>query len=173
MGGDKALLPVDGRPMALRVVGALRDASCSPVWCQGGDRAALAQLGVDTVPDSMAAAGPVAAIRTALDHAAGTDVVVAACDLVDLDAATVATIVDAADDAIDAVVAHADGRDHLLGWWSATSAARLAELVDGGTRSLRDALARLTVVRLEVPAAVVRNVNRPADLDGTAGDSRA
>ena len=165
MGTDKALLVVDGRPMGVRVADALWEAGCHPVWCQGGDAASLAALGLDTVPDAAPGEGPVAAISSALQHAGGADVVTAACDLVDLDATTVASVARAtAAGPCDVAVASAAGRDHLLACWSSSSAIRLRELVDAGTRALHEVLASLVVVRVEVPTAAVRNVNDPGDL---------
>src|SRR5690606_32897540 len=50
MGTDKALLEVDGRPLARRLAEVLAAAGCDPVWCQGGDEPALRALGLDVVP---------------------------------------------------------------------------------------------------------------------------
>lgn len=167
MGADKALLAIDGRPMAVRVADALREAGCQPVWCQGGDVAALSTLGLDVVADEAPGEGPVGAILSAVRHG-GVDVVVAACDLVDVDAATVGAVIGAADTrgTIDVVVARADGRAHLLSWWSASAEARLAELFAAGVRSYREALASMNVIDIDVPAWSVRNANRPDDLVG-------
>ena len=66
MGRDKALLPVGGVPMALRVADALRAAGADEVVAVGGDATALAALGLTVVPDDHPGAGPLAAIVTAL-----------------------------------------------------------------------------------------------------------
>ncbi len=49
MGTDKALLPVDGVPMVLRVAAALRAAGCEPVVAIGGDEPALRRLGLQVL----------------------------------------------------------------------------------------------------------------------------
>ncbi|MDJ0769914.1 MAG: molybdenum cofactor guanylyltransferase [Ilumatobacter sp.] len=166
MGSDKATLPVDGRPMAVRVADALWEAGCQPVFCQGGDAAALASFGLEVSPDSMPGEGPLPAIHAAIDRVRG-DIVVAACDLADLDAATVTALIDragAGDDAADVIVATAAGRRHLLSYWAARAAAPLADLIARGTRSYGAALDELAVIEVDVDVAGVRNVNTPGDL---------
>lgn len=170
MGSDKALLPIAGTAMAVRVAKALAEGGCRPVWCQGGDATALAALGLSVHADDLPGAGPLGAIGTALSAVAGDaaarDVVVAACDLPDLDAATVAALVAAAQGQPEAsVVVAADASGpHLLGLWRAATAERVAGLLADGVRSYRQALERLDAVFVTVPDDVLRNVNSPGDL---------
>ncbi len=177
MGTDKALLDIAGRPMVLRVASALTAAGCSPIWCQGGDVLSLRTLGLVVVADSSPGQGPVVAIRDALrtsvDHHDGADIVVAACDLVDLTAEAVSIVIDRR--LSDAIVtaAVANGESHLLARWSAAALPRLDWLLGEGVRSYRGALRVLHAREVEVPAAAVRNLNRPADLDIREADSLA
>lgn len=169
MGTDKALVELDGVPMAVRVAAALRDAGCDPVWCQGGDLAALGSLGLDARPDPEPHAGPLSGIEAALRAAAPDDAVVAACDLPDLDAATVSTLVRAGATGGPPVVAAADADGaHLVAWWSARSAERLERLRTAGVFSYREALTTLGAQLVRVAPTAVRNVNRPTDLDRPA-----
>ena len=169
MGVDKATLFVGDKPMAVRVADAMWEAGCQPVECQGGDAAAITEYGLEVVPDRDPGAGPVAAIRDALDRHAGRDVVVAACDLVDLDGATIAALTAAGREAdVDVAVVVADGRRHLVSWWRAGSGTRLGELVDSGVTSYGEALGALRVTDVPAAPSVVRNVNTPSDL-GHAG----
>ena len=165
MGADKALVEVDGKAMAARVARALADGGCDPVVCQGGDAEALAALGLVVVADSNPGGGPVTGILDALS-ATTADIVVSACDLPWLDSATVRALLEGASTRFDAdaVVASEAGRPQLLGLWRASARERLAELVAGGVRSYRGVLERLDTAAVEVPAAVVANVNSPADL---------
>ena len=165
MGVDKATLIVGDKPMAIRVADAMWEAGCHPVESQGGDTAAMTEYGLEAWPDRDPGTGPVAAIRDALGRHPDRDVVVAACDLIDLDAATISAITDAghAGDA-DVVVVASGGRRHLVSWWRAGLAPRLGELVDAGTTSYRQTLQALRTVDVEVEPAVVRNVNTPSDL---------
>ena len=93
MGRDKALIEVDGVPMAQRVAGALADGGADPVLCVGGDQDALEALGLESDPRRPPGRG---AARRA-PHRAGVrpradswdTVVVSACDHPWLDGETV------------------------------------------------------------------------------------
>ena len=166
MGVDKATLFVGDKPMAVRVADAMWEAGCHPVECQGGDVAAITEYGLEVIPDRDPGEGPVAAIRDALVRHEGSDVVVAACDLVDLDGATITALAEAgAAGDVDVAVVVADGRRHLVSWWRADLGSRLDELVERGVTSYREALSALQVTDVEVAPTVVRNVNTPSDLD--------
>lgn len=163
MGTDKALLEVDGRPLARRLAEVLAAAGCDPVWCQGGDEPALRALGLDVVPDERPGEGPLVATLTALRRAgeAGAELVVAACDLRDLTVDAVrATIAPSLEDG-DAVVAVAGGRRHLLARWSPAALDALVTLVDGGVRSYMAALDRLRVTEVALAPAALHNLNHP------------
>lgn len=165
MGVDKATLVVGDKPMAVRVADAMWEAGCHPVECQGGDVAAITAYGLDAVPDLEPGAGPVAAIRDALERHATNDVVIAACDLIDLDAATIAAIVAAgAGGDVDVAVVSTGAHRHLVSWWRAGVGPRVRDLFDAGVTSYLDALGELRVADVEADPAVVRNVNSPTDL---------
>jgi molybdenum cofactor guanylyltransferase len=165
MGVDKATLIVGDKPMVIRVADAMWEAGCHPVECQGGDLAAMAEYGLEAWPDTESGAGPVAAIRDALARHHESDVVVAACDLVDIDAATISAVADAGGHGeADVAVAVAGGRRHLISWWRAGQGSHLGDLLDAGVASYRSVLAELRVVDVEVDPAAVRNVNTPTDL---------
>jgi len=165
MGSDKALVLVDGVAMAARVAAALVGSGCDPVVCQGGDAGALAAVGLEVVPDAQPGEGPVIAILDALTRH-GRDLVVCACDLPWLDATTVVRLlaVASAEPAADVVVAcDADG-PHLVAVWRSGARQPLEALVAEGVRSYRAVLDRLETARVDVPSAVVANVNKPEDL---------
>lgn len=165
MGVDKATLFVGDKPMAVRVADAMWEAGCHPVECQGGDAAAITEYGLEVVPDRNPGDGPVAAIRDALERHEGHDVVVAACDLVDLDGATITALATAGTRGdVDVAVVVADGRRHLVSWWRRGLGRRLGELIDAGVTSYREALSALSVTDVEAAPSVVRNVNTPSDL---------
>lgn len=165
MGTDKALVEVGGTAMARRVATALAGAGCDPVWLQGGDADALAPLGLAVRPDTAPRQGPLPAITDALaalpDSCSG--VVVAACDLPDLSADAVRAVLAAAGPDVPVVLA-VDGAAQLVGWWPAGVGPALGALVGARVRSYRRALDRLGARLVEVPPAVVRNVNAPGDL---------
>lgn len=166
MGVDKSTLIVDGKPMVVSVADALWEAGCQPVECQGGDAVAIGAYGLEVVPDREPGRGPLPAIAQALERHPASDVVVVACDLSDLDAATVSAIVTAGRSAADVDVAVAsDGDRHLLAMWRPCAAARLAGLLAGGTVAYQAALDALRTVDVPVAPAAVRNVNTPADAE--------
>ncbi len=165
MGSDKALLEVDGLALAVRVAAVLDRSGCSPVWCQGGDTVRLTACGLKVVADAAPGEGPLLAIRDALRHADGSGIIVAACDLVDLDREAVELLLRAPMEESDVAVARAAGETHLLARWTPGTLARLDWIIDQGVRSFRGALRMLRSIEVEVPENAVRNVNRPEDLD--------
>ena len=165
MGTDKAVMHVGGVAMARRVADALAAGGCDPVWCQGGDTVRLRAIGLEARPDPVAHGGLLAAIAAALRSAAPADVVVAACDLPDLDAGTIATLIAAGQRDRPLVAAAADATGiHLAAWWSADALAPLESLRAAGLASYRAAVGQLGGLPVPVAASAVRNVNRPDDL---------
>jgi molybdopterin-guanine dinucleotide biosynthesis protein A len=81
MGREKALLTVEGVPMALRVARAMLEAGATDVFAVGGDATILAALGLRIVPDGDPHEGPLAGIIAALRDASEEVVVVTACDM--------------------------------------------------------------------------------------------
>jgi molybdopterin-guanine dinucleotide biosynthesis protein A len=164
MGTDKALVEVAGVALAARVADVLAAAGCDPVWCQGGDAAALVRLGLAVRPDAQPGEGPVAAIAAALGHAGDADgVLVAACDLPALTDHAVAELLAhaAADHPVALSLA---GEAQLVAWWPRASAEPLRDLLAAGVRTYRAALDRLGVILLDTDPAVLTNVNTPDDL---------
>ena len=188
MGRDKALVPVDGVPMALRVAGAATDAGATGVVAVGGDRAALEALGLRTVPDTDPGEGPLAGILAALAWAAadrpaepgdapgaGAEdgvVLVVACDLVSPSAGAMAAVVRAlaGEDGADVAAPVVDGR---VQWahaaWRGRARGPLAHVFTVGERAVHGAVAAagLTLARVaEVPAGALADADTPADLPG-------
>src|SRR5204863_2103726 len=83
MGRDKALLEIDGVPMARRVTDELERAGAARVRCVGGDAAELIRLGLDAVDDEHPGAGPLAGLLVALRVSSLPITLVAPCDLID------------------------------------------------------------------------------------------
>jgi len=183
MGRDKALLPVDGRPLAVRVADALVAAGASGVVAVGGDREALGELGLRAVPDADPGAGPLGGIVTALAVAAEAGdptpvVFVAACDLVDPAPAAVRATVAAlaADPAGDVAVPVAGGRRQWMhAAWRGRARAPLAAAFAAGERAVHAAVAAagLRVVELAVDPAAVADADTPDHLDRRPGGPAA
>ncbi len=165
MGRDKAALEVDGRPMADRVVEALRDAGAAAVATVGGRHR---PPGTVRIADRWPGEGPLGGVITALAHA-GPDarVAVLSCDLLDPSPAAVASLVDIhAASGADVVVPVVSGRRQWLhAVWSSRVAGILADLFAAGERSVAGALTSLRVELVaDVPAPAVADADVPADL---------
>jgi molybdopterin-guanine dinucleotide biosynthesis protein A len=167
MGRDKALVQYAGIPMAAAVASALRAAGCTPVVAIGGDPATLEPLGLSVVADGWPGEGPLGGVLTALESFAEVDaVVVVACDLPLLTAASVQALVaglDAAPTAL-AAVARTDRLQPLCVVWRPAASPLLRTEFGGGTRRLHDVLARMAIVEVSVHHQDLSNVNTPADL---------
>ena len=159
------LIEVDGVPMGARVASAL-GAPELPVAMVGGSVEVAERLGLVHVPDILEGEGPLIGVWSALAHFGG-DVMVAACDLPDLDAGTVALIKERDVESIDAVVAVVDGRRQpSLARWCGSSLDTIADSVRDGERSLLGALDRLRVREVVVRSSAMLNANRPDQLSG-------
>jgi molybdenum cofactor guanylyltransferase len=176
MGRDKALIEIDGLPLALRVARVLADAGAGPVVAIGGDGPALEALGLRWVPDHHPGAGPLGGLLTAFARpGASIDVipevvadviVVAATDLPDVSAEDVRALLGALPaDGPDVALAWTGRREPLLGAWRiATCRPVLQAAFAAGERAVHRAVAGLAVVEVLLPAAHLRNVNEPQDL---------
>ncbi|HEX6237614.1 MAG TPA: molybdenum cofactor guanylyltransferase [Acidimicrobiales bacterium] len=175
MGRDKALIVLDGRPLAVRVAEALARAGARRVAAIGGDGAALAAAGLDPVPDDWPGAGPLGGLVTALRWAGGVAggpqaVVVAACDLLApspaaLEATVAALGRDPSADAAVPVVG--DRRQWVHGAWRPTAESPLSEQLERGRRAIHAAVARarLAVVEVEgLPPGALADADVPDDL---------
>ncbi|QYG92869.1 NTP transferase domain-containing protein [Iamia sp. SCSIO 61187] len=172
MGRDKALVEVDGVPLAARVAAALGAAGCRRVLAVGGDASALGALGLEPVADRWPGEGPLGGLATAMaatvDRAGeGAVLVLAPCDLVAPAAGSLVELVEALDETVGAAHPVVDGRAQWLpsAWRVGTAlAAEVAGLVDGGARRL-DAVAALGAARAVVlTREAVADADTPAEL---------
>lgn len=168
MGTDKALLELRGRPMVMTAVEALRDAGAAEVFVIGGDGPALRALGLEVHPDDHPGQGPLGAILTAMRVAAHDPVMVLACDMPDVDGATVAAVVAAlvADAVADVAAPVRAGRRQILtAAYRARAASQLGAGFAVGERAPRRALGGLVVVEVTgLDAGRLADVDRPGDL---------
>ena len=170
MGRTKALVPVDGVPMAARVAAALEAGGCEEVVVVGGSVAELQMLGRPIVADVHPGAGPVGGVITALLHFdEAAHVLVAACDLAMLDAPTVEHLLLASrrHPECAAIVAHTDRVEPALVVWNRAATGDVVELFADGERAVHRVLARIDTHEVQVDAAALLNVNRPEDVLGS------
>ena len=184
MGRTKALVEVDGTPMARRVADALEGGGCERVVVVGGEARELASLALPIVPDDHPGEGPLGGVLTALrllsdprtdrwvdarrDRSTdgGSEVFVAPCDLPDLAPAAVYSMIASAelDGSADVFVARGARLEPALAIWRAAASDRVCAAFDGGERALHRAMTSLDVVEVMVDEANLRNVNTPRDL---------
>jgi molybdopterin-guanine dinucleotide biosynthesis protein A len=176
MGRNKALIGIDGVPMAARVAGALRDAGCASVVAYGGDPVELGVLGLPVVSDRYPGSGPLGGVLGALELFAGADVSIAgvfvvACDLPALTGPDLVGMIAAARANPDAevVVARTSGIEPTCAIWNPHAVDPLRGWFEDGERALHVAIGRLSAVVVDLDAATLRNINTPDDLDRYPG----
>lgn len=172
MGRDKALLPVAGEALAARTARLLGAAGAAPVVAIGGDGPALAAVGVEVVADRWPGEGPLGGLLTALRWSPARWVLVVACDMPWLTAATLEAIVTADPGDAEVVMAFSDRLEPLCARWDAERAAPVLQGAwDAGERAVRHAVRGLRVRRIELPdPSVVRDVDLPSDLPESWAD---
>jgi molybdenum cofactor guanylyltransferase len=171
MGRTKALIEIDGVPMATRVAAALRSAGCVDVVACGGDHDELAPLGLPVLPDGHPGSGPLGAVLGVLEllerqEAAVAGVFVVACDLPALTGDTLAEMVRAFSDRpqADVIVARTSLIEPACAIWRRTAVAPLRRCFEEGERALHVAIGRLDSVEVCVDSAALRNINTPDEL---------
>jgi molybdenum cofactor guanylyltransferase len=169
MGRDKATLAIEGVPMASLVADCLVRAGCDPVLCVGGDEVALRALGLEVITDRWPGEGPLGGLVSVMDAFGDAVLVVVACDLPDLDTATVTAIIEAP--AADVAVANSGRRQPLCARWSPTTRGAVTAAFERGERAMEAAIRAVvdaggTVVDVAVTPSSMRNVNRPEDVAG-------
>jgi molybdenum cofactor guanylyltransferase len=163
-GRDKALVEVEGRPMAERVAAVLESAGCAPVVFVGGDGGRLTTAtGREVLADTWPGEGPLGAVVDTLRwfrQRGWEGVVIAACDLPDITVAAVKAIAGAH----GAAVAVAERLHPALARWPTAALVDVEVLFRSGVRSLHEALAALAARQVQVAASALHNVNLPDDL---------
>jgi molybdenum cofactor guanylyltransferase len=171
MGRDKALIPVGGAPMVVRVAEALWVAGARDVVGVGREPHALAALRLATMPDEQPGAGPAAGIATALAWADGDELVmVVGCDLVAPSPAAIgATLVTLAEHPTAGVAVPVSGgrtQWHHAAWRPSAGPA-LERALGAGERSVGGvvAAAGLAVVGVDgIDPAALADADMPGDL---------
>lgn len=170
MGSDKATYPVDGVPMAVRVVSAAREAGATEVLLVGGPQSRARGIDGTWKKDAYPGEGPLGGVITALKSATHDTVVVLSCDMPFITAAVIGSLVDGLADA-QATVGRTDRLNWLCAAWSREEClAPLQGVWKRNERAVHRAAVLLDVVEVPVPAVAVRNVNTPADLEPVTED---
>lgn len=170
MGRTKALIDVDGRMMADRVLDALRSVGADPVVVYGGDPLELAALSAPVLADAYPGEGPVGGVLGALEYLAdsATHVLILPCDVAMVTGDAIRPLVDdAAGDAHSSVwVAATDRLEPMCAVWSIESLGVVAERFAAGERALHRVIGELPHVALTVDGDALTNINTPDELPG-------
>ncbi len=164
MGRDKALMEVNGTPLALAVAGAM-GRICRRVSLVG-DPARYANLGLPVIPDAMRGLGPLSGIEAALGATDSDWNLVAACDMPALDELTLRRIVDgAAEDG--AIPRYADGTiEPLCAVYHRRCHDAAVAALSRGVRRVSEFIGGLKVRYVQIQdAGPFQNLNTPGDLD--------
>lgn len=171
MGRTKALIEIDGRPMASGVVAALSGAGCSRVIAYGGDPDELGSLGIPVLPDRYPGSGPLGGVLGLLERADLTGerdaaVFVIACDLPAVRSGDLQPLVEASRSHpdIDVVVARTSAIEPACAIWRVSALAVVRRAFDRGDRALHVAIGQLASVEVGVDPGALRNINTPDDL---------
>ncbi|RMF52790.1 MAG: molybdenum cofactor guanylyltransferase [Bacteroidetes bacterium] len=165
-GREKARAVVAGRPMIERVYRAVAPVAGTVLLSVRPGQEDYG-LPVRRVEDPVEGAGPLAGLLAGLEAAGTPWLLAVACDLPFLTEAVLRTLLAACRPGVDAVVPRTpDGRRHpLCAAYATTVRPVVAEQLAAGRRALHALLDRLEAVHLiDVPAAPLRNINRPDDL---------
>ena len=162
MGRTKALVEIDGMPMASLVCQALRDVRCEEIFLVGGDPDELSALDLTVVADRHPGEGPVGGVITALHHASTDAVLVVACDLPFLTDDTMRRLLARAGSA-HVVVARTDRIQPTIALWPRSALADIERAFASGTRSMHRLLDEFDLCEVPVDPAEVVNVNSPED----------
>lgn len=171
MGTTKALIEIDGVPMAARVAAALSAAGCSDVLAFGGDPDELAPVGLPVHADRYPGSGPLGGVLGVLELFDTRDprpdgVFIVACDLPALTGDALHAMVATAGDrpGVDVVVARTSSIEPTCAIWRLGAIEQIRRCFDDGERALHAMIARLRSHEVHVDHAALRNINTPEEL---------
>ena len=165
MGTPKGEVNFLGRPLIDRAVAALQESGASEIIVVGGSEPELPTKAQGHVEDMYPGEGPLGGVITGLLTAHFDHAVVLSNDLMDIDAGTIEKILGFSQMA-ELVVPVAEGIPQVLsGLWKVSSVEALLEEYESGTRSLKSAIKKLSVIEIyEFEAAKFANANTPSDI---------
>jgi molybdopterin-guanine dinucleotide biosynthesis protein A len=171
-GRPKGLLRKDGEPLAARVARVL-ESVCDPVFLVGDPFGPYADLGWPVVPDVKHRKGAPGGVHAALAHADPGWVFVAACDMPNLDEATVVQLAGVRGGHDVALYRLNNRVQPLAAWWHTRAASTIGALLpeNPGFRTILDALD--VVVVDAVDGGPFLNVNTLEEADALGLEYKA
>ncbi len=157
MGRDKARIPIEGVPMALRTAATLRLGGCERVHIVGREPS-LRNLGLPLIMDELEIRHPLSGVSAALSQIPEEWVLIAPCDLIHLTPADVQALVSFG---APCVACSRAQRHPLLAILPSAWARRANDLALAGAPSM--ALTE-ELPAIELPPVSLTDANTPADL---------
>ena len=157
MGRDKALIPIGGVPMALRMAGILKTAGCQTVHLVGR-QASLTSLGLNVIIDQSTFHHPLLGVAAGLSSLDTKLAVIAPCDLIHIEAHHLQSLIECD----GPCVAVSDGQIHpLLAIIPTAWSAKAERLANEGAASMKLTQALPQVM---LPPLSLTDANSPSDL---------
>lgn len=165
MGTNKALLPIDGKPMIQWVADSLKSVF-EHVVISADQEEDLRFLGLRVIPDVVKHCGPLGGIHTALLHAAPRPIFVLPCDMPYFSADAIRSILAFPSDASARIVSGAGRIFPLCGYYDQRAFRPISVSIASGTFKMTELTQSLKADLLEFPrnSREIVNINTPADL---------
>jgi molybdenum cofactor guanylyltransferase len=165
MGRDKALLPLNGCPLAMWIARAVAQSAGTATLVGPPER--YSGMGFPAIPDLFPGEGPLGGILTALRHSNAEWNLIVACDMPNIDAALLSRLLDAAKQSSpDALLpVTPEGRPQpLCAVYRRTCLAPFEKAFSEGARKVAAALAAVRCLRPPMgEVSQFQNVNTPED----------
>jgi molybdopterin-guanine dinucleotide biosynthesis protein A len=165
MGKDKALLEIDGVPLANRVAQLVQSATGNVTLI--GDPLKYAALGLRVIPDRRPGEGPLAGMEAALLDSASEWNLILACDLAALQSPFLSGLCSRTSTLkpeVDCLVPFSDKMQPLSAIYRRRCLAAFSHALDTGVRKVTDVVASLRFEMWKAPSDnVFQNINTPED----------
>ena len=161
-GSNKALFPINGKPMARVVIDMMRVAGIADIYAVGDSPETAEYMGLSHIADSYPGEGPLGALISAMEVISTKFVCVLPCDVPRIHSSRIVQLTDQLvnSDEIDVAVL-ATSREHWLcsSWRISTCLPVLAKSFGDGERAIHEATSSLQIRRVKVGEGEMANIN--------------
>lgn len=163
MGEDKLFLQIGDQTLLARTIATCEEC-CEKVKLVAGNPARLSTLGIEVVPDSPVARGPMAGIIAALEDSYSDVCFVTAADLPDLNKTIIESLIARYGGQQYFGLMESGGLQPLCGIYGGSSLDAFYRFAREGNFSVAAAVESLDYEALALPSIRWRNINYPEDL---------
>ncbi len=166
MGQDKTMLPIDGQPMIKHIYEQLQP-HFSQMLVSSSNASLHDFLGATVVADDVAGRGPLAGISSALKASASNVNFVMACDMPEIDARLIRTMLRQVGD-YDAVVPKVGPElyEPLFAVYKKSALPAIEQVLQSGSNRVIDCFDCCRVKYIDLPGRQFRNINTKAEYRG-------